>query len=360
MKNVFLVLLLSLFYTGSLQAQARKYSNEFLSIGVGARALGMGNATVASVSDVTAGYWNPAGLKGVKSNFQVGAMHAAYFAGIANFDYGAIAIPMKDRKRALAFSFVRFGVDDIPNTLQLIEPDGSVNYGNISSFSVADYAFIFSYAQPVAIENLHVGVNVKIIHRTAGSFARAWGFGLDLGAQYVKDKWRFGLMARDITTTFNAWSFNFSDADKTVFAQTNNVIPENSYELTLPRLILGAAYTHNFTEKIGLSGELNLDLTTDGKRNVLISAKPVSIDPHAGIELHYGNFLFLRAGVGYLQRKFSDALGREQFTAQPNLGVGVVIKNLGIDYAYTNIGDPSQALYSHVVSLRINFEKRKM
>ena len=47
-------------------AQFRKYSNEFLNIGAGARGLAMGSAQVASVEDGTAGYWNPAGLAGVK------------------------------------------------------------------------------------------------------------------------------------------------------------------------------------------------------------------------------------------------------------------------------------------------------
>ncbi|MDG2497959.1 MAG: hypothetical protein P8M66_00420, partial [Flavobacteriaceae bacterium] len=40
---------------------ARKYSNEFLNIGVDASALGMSNAVVASSNDVNSGYWNPAG-----------------------------------------------------------------------------------------------------------------------------------------------------------------------------------------------------------------------------------------------------------------------------------------------------------
>ena len=47
-------------------SQFRKYSNEFLNIGAGARGLAMGGAQVASVNDGTAGYWNPAGLVNVK------------------------------------------------------------------------------------------------------------------------------------------------------------------------------------------------------------------------------------------------------------------------------------------------------
>ena len=49
-----------------VHAQFRKYSNEFLNIGAGARGLGMGGAIVASVTDGTAGYWNPAALVHVK------------------------------------------------------------------------------------------------------------------------------------------------------------------------------------------------------------------------------------------------------------------------------------------------------
>lgn len=340
-----------------LHAQGRKYSNEFLAIGVSARALGMGNASVASVEDVTAGYWNPAGLNRVQNNLQVGLMHAEYFAGIAKYDYGAVAIPTKDRKRTLALSIIRFGVDDIPYTLFLKEPDGTINYDNISSFSVADYAFMFSYAQPIAWKNLKVGANLKVVHRSAGSFAKAWGFGLDAGAQLDLNKWRFGVMLRDITTTFNAWSFSFSDKEQAVFAQTNNVIPENSYELTLPKMILGAAYQHQFGDNFGLLGEINLDVTTDGRRNVLLSASPFSIDPHLGVEFNYNQFVFLRGGIGNIQRALSDVDDSTILTVQPNLGVGLKIKNIVIDYAYTDIGNQSQALYSHVFSLRLDINR---
>ena len=129
------------------QAQFRKYSNEFLNIGAGARGLGMGSAQVASVNDATAGYWNPAGLVGVKDNPNINLMHAEYFAGIGKYDYGSIAIPIQENRRTIGLSLLRFAVDDIPNTLFLVEPDGSINYNNIQTFSSADYAFLFSFAQ---------------------------------------------------------------------------------------------------------------------------------------------------------------------------------------------------------------------
>src|SRR5687768_16990144 len=104
-------------------AQFRKYSNEFLNIGAGARGLAMGSAQVASVKDGTAGYWNPAGLTGVQDHPSVNLMHASYFSNIAKYDYGSVAIPVSDNKRTLGLSILRFAVDGIPNTLYLIDPD---------------------------------------------------------------------------------------------------------------------------------------------------------------------------------------------------------------------------------------------
>ncbi len=93
-------------------SQFRKYSNEFLNIGAGARGLAMGGAQVASAKDATAGYWNPAGLTGIKEYPNVGIMHAEYFGGIAKYDYLSAAMPIQDNKRALGFSLQATGKMD--------------------------------------------------------------------------------------------------------------------------------------------------------------------------------------------------------------------------------------------------------
>src|SRR5438045_6379794 len=84
-------------------AQFRKYYNQFLNIGAGARGLSMGSAQVASVKDGTAGYWNPAGLTGVEYS-TVNFMHASYFSNIAKYDYASVAIPVSDNKRTIGVS----------------------------------------------------------------------------------------------------------------------------------------------------------------------------------------------------------------------------------------------------------------
>jgi hypothetical protein len=354
-KNISLLTVLSFCTTLSL-AQAPKYSNEFLSIGVGARGLGMSGAQVASVNDVTSGFWNPAGLTLGKGNLQLGLMHSEYFAGIAKYDYAAIAAPI-DETRTVGLSMIRFAVDDIIDSTDLIDPDGNIDYDRLKSFSAADYAFMFSYSKKTKIEGFRYGGNAKVVHRKVGQFASAWGFGLDAGVQYDKGKWKFGALGKDITSTFNAWNFNTEELED-VFLQTGNEIPENGLEITLPKLILGAAYKTNITKKITVEPELDLDVTFDGKRNVLIKSDPVSVEPHLGVEFAYNDFIYLRGGIGNIQ-EVKDIDGSTETSVQPNIGVGVKIKNVSIDYALTNIGQVSQTLYSNVFSLKIALFKQK-
>ena len=336
-------------------AGAPKYSNDFLSIGVGGRALGMAGAQVASVQDATSGFWNPAGLTLIRGDLEIAAMHTEYFAGIGKYDYGCLAAKI-DATRTVAFSVIRFGVDDIPDTSELLDASGNINYDRLKSFSVGDYAFIFSYAMKAKKEGLRFGGSAKLIHRKAGDFAKAWGFGLDAGAQYAHGKWMFGLMAKDITSTFNGWSFN-TEKLESVFAQTGNEIPQNSMEVTLPRLILGAAYKQAISTKFSVMAELNTDFTFDGKRNVLFGADPVSVDPHIGLEFGYADFVFLRGGVNNIQ-EVKDFDGTTSTILQPAMGIGVRIQNFSIEYAMTNIGS-QETPYSNVFSLKLDINKRK-
>jgi hypothetical protein len=344
----------------SASAQFRKYSNEFLNIGAGARGLAMGSSQVASVNDGTAGYWNPAGLVGVKDHPQLNLMHAEYFAGIGKYDYASIVFPTANNKRTIGITGLRFAVDDIMNTLFLVEPDGSINYNNIQAFSSADYAFLFSYAQKLkesANKNVHFGLNAKVIHRSVGKFAKAWGFGLDAGLQIIHNRWKFGIAARDITTTFNAWSFSFTEKEKQVLYLTNNDIPIKSTEQTAPRLILGVAHDFKLGKKSSLLAEANVDITFDGQRNTLISADPVSADPKLGLELNINNVFFLRAGINNFQKALSDGDTLNQkkvWIYQPSAGAGFRISNVTIDYAFTNLANQSNPLFTHVFSLKLN------
>ncbi len=348
---------------------AQKYSNEFLSIGVGARAQAMGGAQLAHVSDATAGFWNPAGLTGVETDLQLAAMHNEWFASIGQYDYIGFVAPIANKSRYLGFTFIRFGVDNIPNTLSLYGSDGQVNYDNVTTFNAADYAFMLHYAQKIESIGLSFGVTPKVVHRKVGPFATSWGFGIDIGAQYSLNDFKFGLMLKDISTTFNAWSFNFTDEEKQTLQMTNNEIPIKSMEITKPTIGLGVAYVKDFKigkpkegkkqKYIGLTAELDFNMTTDGRRNTLISADPISFDPTLGLEVHYNNLVFLRGGINNIQQ-FKDISDNMKWAVQPNFGVGFRIYKFYIDYALgVNAGgailDNTQgAILSHIVSVKID------
>ena len=346
-------------------AQFRKYSNEFLNIGAGARGLGMGSAQISFVDDATSGYWNPAGLAEIKDGPKASIMHAEYFSGIAKYDYASFATPIQNNKRVVGISLLRFAVDDIPNTLFLVEPDGSINYNNIRSFSSSDYAMLLSVAQKVKETSkftVNAGANAKIIYRKVGQFANAWGFGIDAGVQVRNKKWALGIFAKDISSTFNFWNFKFTDVEKEKLYLTNNKIPLTSTEKTAPRLVLGGGYNFIFNEKFKIMAEANADITFDGEKNTVISGGGgVSIDPRMGIEANINDAFFIRGGITNFQRALADGDTLNQkkvWIYQPSLGAGFKIKKIHLDYAFTNLANQSNPLYTHVISLRINFGKK--
>ncbi len=341
------------------------YSNEFLNIGAGARGLAMGSAQTASVNDGTAGYWNPAGLVGVKDHPELNLMHADYFSGIGKYDYGSLSIPIQDNKRTLGISVLRFAIDDIPNTLFLVGPDGSVNYNNISAFSSSDMAFLLSFAQNIKnteTKKISFGVNAKVIYRNIGSFATAWGFGIDAGLQIHTGRAHFGVVVKDLTTTFNAWAFHFTDLEKQVLYLTKNAIPVKSTELTAPHISVGGGYNFKISRSINLLGEASADITFDGKRNTVISSNPVSVDPHLGLEADIKGGFFIRAGITNFQQGVSDGDSLNQkrvWIYQPSIGAGFKMKNVIIDYAFTSLANQSSPLYSNIFSLKVNLIKKE-
>lgn len=356
-----------LFCVGIAQGQSRIYVNEYLNIGVGGRALAMGGAQTASVNDVSAGYWNPAGLTEIRDDWQIGAMHAEYFSGNAKYDFLSAALPDKSRTRAFGVSFMRFATDDIPYTIDYVQPDGSFDDSKLKSISAGDYAALLSYAQKLNLFKdstitTSIGANAKIIYRNIGSMANAWGGGVDLGFRMNYKRWHFGLTAKDITTTYTTWSFNLTEKEKQVFGATGNEIPVKSYEVMKPRLNMGLAYNWLKSEaRFQLTTEVNADVTTDGKRNVLIKGKHVSIDPRVGLEAGYRRTIFIRLGLCNIQRVLDDrdTANVNGYTLfQPSFGVGLRFGAFVADYAYTSLQTQSNPLYSHIISLRLDINRR--
>ena len=345
----------------------RNFSNEFLNIGVDAASFGMGKAVTAFSNDVNAIYWNPAGLVELK-DYQGSLMHAEYFQGIANYDYVGFAKPINNES-TVAIAIMRFGVDDILNTTQLIQ-DGQINYDRVSLFSAADWAVNVAYAKKLITKDLNVGVNAKIVRRKIGGFATSIGFGLDAGLQFKRNDWQFGLMLRDITTTFNAWSFDddelnsileiYNNLNQSILNDGNpdnddeiipTVTPEK-IELTKPKAQLGVARRFRVARDFNLLTALDLNMRF-AKTNDIVSSSFVSLSPSFGFQLNYINLVYLRGGINNFQNQ-TDFDNSKSLTLEPNFGVGFNYKGISVDYALTNIGGASGTLFSNVFSIKVD------
>ncbi|PIW69657.1 MAG: hypothetical protein COW08_05985, partial [Ignavibacteriales bacterium CG12_big_fil_rev_8_21_14_0_65_30_8] len=206
----FIIVSLSSIYS---QTTVSKFAGEFLAIGVGGRALGMGGAYTALANDVTAGYYNPAGL--IHLNYpQISIMHDERFGNLVNYDYAAAAIPY-GTDMSFGLSIMRLAVDGIPDTRNaLVDANGDgilditqdrLDYSRISEFSDQDWAFYLSFAKRHS-DNFSYGASVKIIRRSIAEFS-ATGIGFDIGVQYTPIENLFlGATLQDVTTTLVAWS----------------------------------------------------------------------------------------------------------------------------------------------------------
>ncbi len=354
MRKISILLLLSsqLLFSQTV----RNYSNEFLNIGVDAASFGMGKAVASTTNDVNAIYWNPAGLVNVEET-QAAIMHTEYFQGIAKYDYAAFAKPI-DKESTIAFSFIRFSVDDILNTTQLIDSQGNIDFNRVSLFNASDMALHVGYAKHHLLKNFDFGMNAKVVYRRIGEFASSWGFGLDAGLQYQTNKYKFGLMLRDITTTFNAWNI-----DSDTFNAISNAVPgqnqeePETLELTKPKAQFGISRVFEFGHDYKLLTAIDLNMRFL-KTNDLLATDFVSIDPAIGAQLAYDDMIYLRVGANNFQNQLNFD-NTTSFSVEPNFGVGFKYNGIQIDYALSNIGGASGTLYSNVFSLKMDFSAFK-
>jgi hypothetical protein len=339
-KLIFLLTILFIsLTTTNAQTVFGKYAGEFMAIGVGSRPLGMGGAFVGIADDVTAGYYNPAGLANLNYP-QISLMHSEQFGDLVNYDYGAVGIPF-GTDMSFGLSIMRLGVDGIPDTRnalidgqtgELINDINNIyarlDYSRITEFSNQDWAFYLTFAKRQS-ENFYWGANIKIIRRDIAEFS-ATGIGFDLGAFYVPlENLTIGANLQDITTTLIAWDTGRN-------------------ELVSPTLKLGSAY--KITGFLGgyIMPVLDLDIRFENRRFASqFNLGPVSFDVRAGLEVDISDLVYIRGG-------YSDV---KQFT----VGAGVKLPKLNIDYSFARFAESEidRLPDSHRISLILTLEQPK-
>lgn len=325
-------------YAAFSQTVISKYAGEFLAIGVGARALGMGGAYAAVANDVTSGYYNPAGLAHLNYP-QIALMHAEQFGNLVNYDYAGVAIPYST-DMSFGVSVIRLGIDGIPDTrdalvvrgtsqklTDITDPRAGINPDLVTEFSDQDWAFYLTFAKRHTAD-FYYGVNVKIIKRDIAEFS-AWGVGFDVGALYTPVENLFlGVNLQDITTTLVAWDTGRN-------------------ELISPTAKVGAAYMVDF---LGgkITPALDFDIRFENRKFASnFNLGPVSFDLHAGLEYNFRNLFAVRAG-------YNDV---KQFT----LGAGVRLPKLNIDYSFArfNYAKNERLDDTHRISIMLTLEEAR-
>jgi len=162
-------------------------------------------------------------------------------------------------------------------------------------------------------------------------------------------------MLNDITTTFNSWSF---DEDK--LEQIQNAIPGQNQqtpeknELSLPKARLGVTRSWELNRDISLATSLEMHMRFTRTEDI-VNSDFISFTPALGLEADYLKFVFLRVGVNNIQNTYLYDNTRA-VSWQPNMGAGFLYKGIQVDYALTNIASTGNALYSHVFSLKVDFD----
>ncbi len=338
-RKIILVLAIPFFFISQMNAQVvwGKYAGEFMSIGVGGRALGMGGAYVAVANDVTAGYYNPAALARIDYP-EITLMHDERFGNLENYDYAAVAIPY-EKDMSFGLSIIRLGVDGIPDTRTALidqttggqitdinNPNARLDYNQIQQFSDQDWAFYLSFAKRYS-ENFYYGVNAKIIYRKIANY-NATGIGFDVGAWYSPlDKLAVGVNLQDITTTLVAWSTGRN-------------------ELISPTAKVGTAYQLQFLGGV-FTPAVDLDIRFENRQFASeFNLGPISFDGHAGLEYNFKNIISVRAGYNDIK----------QFT----IGAGVKLPKLNIDYSFARYSSSANDLGdTHRISLMLTLEEPK-
>ena len=316
-----------------------------MTIGIGGRALGVGSAYAALANDVTASYWNPAGLARIEYP-QIAISHDERFGNLINYDYAAFAFPsgsntinlesQEKEYNAASFgiSIIRLGVDGIPDTRKawadsngnkLYDENIRPDYNAITFFNASDWVAYFTYAKQSS-ENLFYGANIKLIRRNIGEF-HGTGIGFDVGVQYLAtESFVLGANLQDATTTLVS-------------------LNTGTNELISPTLKLGAAYfIEIFNGK--LTPAVGTDVRFENRRfSAVANAGPISFDPQVGVEFDYKNIVAVRAG-------YNDI-------GNLTLGAGIHLRKLDIDYSFAKFDAADQLGNTHRISLRLTFEEEK-
>ena len=128
---------------------------QFLKIGVGARAMGLGGTFTAIASDVSTIYWNPAGITNLKST-SIGFTHTQWFADISH-DFAGVTVPISSSDFiAVSATSLSTGEQEVTT---VAKPEGTGVF-----YDVSDLALGLTYARQLT-DRFSVGLSLKYVQQ---------------------------------------------------------------------------------------------------------------------------------------------------------------------------------------------------
>lgn len=179
-KTFFFIIILSLSLVYLAAGQTSKVgttSAQLLKIGVGSRAVAMGEAFVSQANDISGVYWNPAGLVEAR-NREAMFMHSNWLASM-RFDFAGIIFPMGQNAGSIAlFATMLSTPEDIVRTAYMPEGTGE-------TFQAMDMVAGLAYARKFT-DRLNIGMNIKYIRQSIWKM-HGNTLAIDFGSIYQTD-----------------------------------------------------------------------------------------------------------------------------------------------------------------------------
>lgn len=324
-KSILIILLLLLpsFILGGGFSKVGTTSAQFLKIGVGARAMGLGGSFTSIANDVSTIYWNPAGIANMKG-VSIGFTHSQWFADISH-DFAGVVVPVSDGDFiALQATTLNTGEQEVTT---VANPDGTGIF-----YDVRDLAIGLSYARQLS-DRFLVGISAKYVMQSMYN-EQASSLTLDLGS-YLKTGFHNLIIGMAISNFGGTMKLDgrdlitIADVNTTVSGNYNPDARLKTEEYPLP-LIFRVGLSMDF-----IGGDDPLVSSDDNRFTLAIEGTHLNDNNerfNVGAEYSWTETVFLRAGY-----KINYDAENWAFGAGINIPIGN--QDFVFDYAFIEFQD---------------------
>lgn len=328
MKRLLIILLISCLAKINVNAQlipvlgsqrAGTSSLQFLKIGVGGRATGMGESFVAVANDITALYWNPAGLMQFKEN-GVHFSHSEWLVDLKHEFFGGV---YRFGNNAAGISITSLHTAAMEKTTEF-QPTGTGEY-----FKYGDLGVGLTFARKLT-DQFSFGISVRYVEETLAEL-KMRGVMFDLGTYY----WT-GLYNSRFAVTISNFGPQVKPSGSVNLLGGRTLSQFQSFPPpTIFRIGIAVDPIDSKTNKLTTS--LQLNHPNDNAENINI-----------GAEYAYKDFFFLRGGY-----KFN--VDTENFSAGVGFKLPLYVTQTSVDYSIVNFKDLG---FTHRISLSVLLNKK--